>query len=150
MVEAGSAPEACTGTLRRFRPHLVVLVDAIDMRAAPGRIAWFDRWSADSVTASTHGLPLSMLADYLRSELGCEVALLGVQPIRLGFGEPVSIPVRRAVKTLVVELLKLRHAMARPTPALGRAPTPAVQLPPDSAHRRAPPVRPELRRELLR
>ena len=39
-MEAGPAPENFTGPLRRFRPDLVLLVDAAQMDAEPGTIGW--------------------------------------------------------------------------------------------------------------
>ena len=108
IIDAGTAPEACTGTLRRFRPHLVVLIDAVEMGVAPGSIAWFDTWQADGVSGSTHDVPLHVVADYLRIELECEVGLLGVQPASVEFGEPLSKPVRHAARSLVSAILRLQ------------------------------------------
>ena len=119
VFETGPAPEAFTGVLRRFAPHLVVFVDAVDMHARPGQIAWFSDWSADGFP-STHGLPLSVLADYLRQELGCVVGLLGVQLSDLEFGESVSAPAQRAVRKIVTGMLKLAAAN-RPPIATSRA-----------------------------
>ena len=37
-LSAGAAPENCTGLLRRFRPDLVLLVDAAEMGEAAGAV----------------------------------------------------------------------------------------------------------------
>jgi hydrogenase 3 maturation protease len=79
-VEAGPAPENFTGTLRRFGPDLVLLVDAALMDAEPGTVRWLDWREASGMSASTHTLPLHMLAAFLTDDLGCEVALAGIQP----------------------------------------------------------------------
>lgn len=96
-IEAGPAPENCTGPLRRFGPDLVLLVDAARMGEPPGTVRWLDWRAAGGFGASTHTLPLSMLARYLTAELGCVVALLGIQPADLGAGASLSPPVRQAV-----------------------------------------------------
>ena len=80
VIEAGPAPENFCGTLRRFYPDLVVLADAAQMGMQPGTVRWLPWQETTGLSASTHTLPLHILAQYLTAELGCEVALLGIQP----------------------------------------------------------------------
>jgi hydrogenase 3 maturation protease len=110
VIEAGPAPENVTGELRRFAPQFVLLADAADMQEAPGAIHWIEMKEISGMSASTHSLPLSMLAEYLRLELGCEVALLGIQPRSNEVGEEVSEAVRRAVAEVVGELRSVMGA----------------------------------------
>lgn len=107
VIEAGLAPENATAALRRFAPDLVLLVDAAEMGEAPGTVRWVEAAEIEGMSASTHTLPLSMLADYLRLELGCEVVLLGIQPASMEYGVPVSDEVSRAVEQ-IVSLFKAR------------------------------------------
>jgi hydrogenase 3 maturation protease len=100
-------PESCTGPLRRFAPDLVILVDAADMGAAPGTIAWLDWREADAAAGSTHGLPLSLFAGFLAAEIGCAVLLLGIQPAHLTFGTPLSDPAGRALRRVADGLAAL-------------------------------------------
>jgi hydrogenase 3 maturation protease len=101
VLEAGQAPENFGGPLRRFRPDLVLMVDAVQMDAAPGTIAWLDWEQVDGLSASTHTLPPSMFATYLIAEIKCHVALLGIQAARLDFGQPLSAPMQQAVDEVV-------------------------------------------------
>lgn len=82
VIEAGVAPENVTAELRRFAPHIVILIDAAQMDAAPGAVNWIDWDSTTGMSASSHSLPLSMLARYLTLEIGCAVHLLGIQPVQ--------------------------------------------------------------------
>jgi hydrogenase 3 maturation protease len=107
VVEAGPVPESCTGPLRRFAPDLVILVDAADMGEAPGTVRWLDCSEADAAAGSTHSLPLSLFARYLTGEFGCQVALLGIQPVAFTFGAPLTDPVRRALRRVVGGLAAL-------------------------------------------
>lgn len=100
VVEAGQAPENFSGALRRFQPDLVVLLDAAHLGEEPGAVRWLAASAAAGMSASTHTLPLHMLAAYLEAELGCQVALLGIQPADISFGGPISQPVREAVEAL--------------------------------------------------
>jgi hydrogenase 3 maturation protease len=95
-VEAGPAPENFTGTLRSFNPGLVVLVDAAFMDKEIGAIGWLNWQDAGGFSASTHTLPLHLLATYLTTELGCEVALIGIQPAHLEVGAELTPQVRQA------------------------------------------------------
>ena len=98
IVEGGSAPENCTGLIRRFQPDLVLLVDAAHMQEPAGTIRWLDWKDITGLSAFTHSLPLYMFAQYLTAECHCAVALVGIQPLHTALGEPLSEPVCRAVR----------------------------------------------------
>jgi hydrogenase 3 maturation protease len=104
IIEAGPAPESFSGPLRRFRPDLVLLVDAAELGLPPGSAAWIDWTEADAAAASTHTLSPSLFAQFLIEELGCRVAMIGIQPEHLDFDRPVSEKVGRAVKKVTAVL----------------------------------------------
>jgi hydrogenase 3 maturation protease len=108
VIEAGSVPENQTGLLRRFKPDLVLLIDAAQMGETPGVIRWLPWDETDGISASTHTLPFHILARYLVSELDCEVALLCIQPARNTVGAPLSPEVVEAVDTIVNFLVENR------------------------------------------
>jgi hydrogenase 3 maturation protease len=115
VIDAGSAPENHTGVLRRFGPHLVLLVDAADMSMPAGTVRWLACDDTEGVSASTHTLPPSVLARYLAVELHCEVALIGIQPGDTTIGRPLSAAVRHGIAQTVVGLGQaLRPRAARP------------------------------------
>ena len=98
VIEGGPAPENVTGALRRFAPDLVVLIDAAQMDALPGAIRLLDWQAIQAGAPTTHSLSLRQFAAYLVAELGCEVAVLGIQPADVSFGAPLSQPVREMLK----------------------------------------------------
>jgi hydrogenase 3 maturation protease len=104
LIDGGVAPENYTGPLRRFRPDLIVEIDAAHQDQPPGTLAWIDWREADGMSASTHTLPPSVLAAYLTSELGCQIALIGVQPASLEMGHPLSPAVAAAVDRLAAQM----------------------------------------------
>lgn len=104
IMEAGQAPENTTAQLRKFAPHLVLFIDAADMGKEPGTIEWISEEAIDGMSASTHSLPLSMLAHYLRLELDCRIAILGIQPGSIELGGELSAEVREAIQEVVHEL----------------------------------------------
>ncbi|MGD0806435.1 MAG: hydrogenase 3 maturation endopeptidase HyCI [Anaerolineales bacterium] len=101
LFEAGPLPEAATGALRRYLPDWAVFIDSAEMGEPPGTIRWVDPEQAEGFTGSTHTFPISGLGKYLSSELGCRVAILGIQPKNLEFDSPVSEEVDRTIEEIV-------------------------------------------------
>lgn len=104
ILEGGQAPENLSGQLCKFAPDLVLFIDAADMGEKPSTVKWISENCIDGMSASTHSLPLSMLARYLTLELDCKVIFLGIQPQSNELGGMVSAEVRQAVKEVVQEL----------------------------------------------
>ena len=104
-LEAGAAPESFTGVLRRFQPDLVIFADAAHLDQAAGSVAWIAWQNTVGLSASTHTLPPSVLAEYLIHELGCDIVLIGIQPKSIEFDAPVSAEVQIAVDQIVANLL---------------------------------------------
>ena len=118
LIDGGVAPENYTGTLRRFRPDLVVEIDAAELGAAPGTAAWLDWREADGLSASTHTLPPSVLAEFLVNDLNCTVGIVGIQPAGLDLGTPVSAAVERAIRDVTETLCNWLEVPATTAPAL--------------------------------
>jgi hydrogenase 3 maturation protease len=104
VLDGGPAPENQTGALRQFGPDLVVMVDAAQMDAPPGTVAWLDLEEIDGVSAVTHLLPLNMLARYLVHELNCVVGMIGIQPAQTEVLAELSVVVETAVVDIVTYL----------------------------------------------
>jgi hydrogenase 3 maturation protease len=104
ILEGGQAPENRMGEVRKFAPDLILIVDAAEMGEAPGVICWISEKEIDGMSASTHSLPLSMLAHYLKLELHCDVKLLGIQVGSNEVGENVSAEVLQAIDEIVDRL----------------------------------------------
>jgi hydrogenase 3 maturation protease len=112
VIDAGAAPENFCGVLRRFQPDLVLLVDAAQMDAPPGTVRWLDWQAAAGFDASTHTLPLRIFAAYLNAELGCRLALLGIQPAANEFGTPLTPGAQAAAEAtahVLGEIISLSH-----------------------------------------
>jgi hydrogenase 3 maturation protease len=106
-LETGPAPENFTGMVRRFRPDLVLLVDAAQMDGAPGEIRWLDWENLSGISASTHTMPLDIIVAYLTAELGCQAGFLGIQPAGNAVGAPLSPEVQEAVESMVQTLMEV-------------------------------------------
>jgi hydrogenase maturation protease HycI len=100
VLDAGAAPENFTGAVRRFKPDLLVLVDAAQLGREPGTTCWVPWRETGGLGAGTHTLPVHVLGDYLKAELQCELGLIGIQPAQNDLGAPLSRPVQRAVREI--------------------------------------------------
>ncbi|NDJ77697.1 MAG: hydrogenase maturation protease [Chloroflexi bacterium] len=105
IVDAGIAPENHTGVLRAFAPDVVLLVDAAQMNAEPGTVRLLDWQDTTGLSATTHTLPPYMLAKFLTMDLGCTVALLGMQPFGNLPDTPLSDPMQAVVEEVVAGLV---------------------------------------------
>ncbi|MHC1739591.1 MAG: hydrogenase 3 maturation endopeptidase HyCI [Anaerolineaceae bacterium] len=101
VINAGSLPENASGPLRRFKPGLVIFVDAANFGGEPGQIQWLDETKIGGMSASSHTLPLTVLGQFLASELDCKVEYLGIQPKQLEFDHELSPELSRAVDEVV-------------------------------------------------
>jgi hydrogenase 3 maturation protease len=99
-----TAPENVTGEIRRALPSHVIFVDAAEFGETPGAVRLVDSAEIGGMSSSTHTLPLEVIADYLKQELGCRVLFLGLQPKVVEFGEGLSEEVAAAVADTVTAL----------------------------------------------
>jgi hydrogenase 3 maturation protease len=105
-----TAPENLTGEIRAFAPSHVLIVDAAMMNRPPGFIAVLQESDlGDAASVSTHGLPLNVVAKYLRAQQACEVTIVAIQPLSLEWGQGVS----QAVAASARELAELIVTLAR-------------------------------------
>jgi hydrogenase 3 maturation protease len=107
VIEAGPAPENFTSEIRRLRPAVVLIVDCARMGEAPGSVRVIAPEQIAGVSFGTHGLPLSVLAEYLRRETGCSVAFLGIEPLTVEPAEALSAAARTGVDEAVSALLEI-------------------------------------------
>jgi len=114
IINAGAVPEAFTGQLRRFAPDLVLMIDAAQLNEPPGTIRLIEWQDTVGLSASTHSLPLNVIAQYLISELNCEVIIIGLQPEANEFDTPLSPAMRHAVDEVIGELRSIGSSQEWP------------------------------------
>ena len=77
---AGTVPESVTGSIRKFRPDHVLLLDAAEMGAPPGTLGIIEPEGIHATLFSTHVLPLSVVMEFLAKDAHTQVTLIGIQP----------------------------------------------------------------------
>ncbi len=91
-IYCAEMPENFIGPIRRLKPDVVVIIDAIDMEKAAGSVCLAFPDELEGRGIGTHSMPLSIMCDLLKSD----IIILGVQPGRVIFGEDLSNEVRKA------------------------------------------------------
>ena len=99
-LDCGTTPENYTAVVRRENPDVLVIVDAASMELAPGEIRVIPSERIGLLTLSTHSIPLSLFIAYIEG-LASTVKLVGVQPVQMLLGQPISDVVRQAGEALV-------------------------------------------------
>lgn len=95
-----TAPENFSGSIKRFAPSHLLIVDAADVGLYPGEFQDIDPADVGGPSFLSHMLPLKIMADYLAAETGAQVTLLGIQYRTLTFDGPMSREVEAAVQTV--------------------------------------------------
>ena len=109
-----TVPENLSGEIRRFRPTHLVILDAADVGRRPGTVELLDPDSPTlNPSASTHGLPIPILASFFRNSIGCEVVLVGIQPGGRAFESPPSKAVSAAASRVGKAILAALGAGTR-------------------------------------
>lgn len=95
-----TAPENFIGVLRTFAPDLLIFVDAAYIEGELGDIALISPDNIKELSFSTHMLPFGALLNFIRSEINCEIKLLGIKPGHTDFGTEPSLIVSEASEKL--------------------------------------------------
>ncbi len=98
-LDTGAAPENFTSIVRRHHPDLLVIVDAADLRLAPGEFRRVPRDRIQNVGLGTHQMPMYHLIDFL-ADTADRIEFIGIQPGQLAEEPGLSPEVKQAVHRL--------------------------------------------------
>jgi len=101
LLDGGELPENQSAKIIALSPDILFIADAADMAAEAGKTALLTPEDTQNASFSTHAMPLSFLAKYLRQSLpALEIHIIGIQPRTLAFPSKPSAPVLAAVEKL--------------------------------------------------
>ena len=107
LLNTESVPEAFTGKVEKFNPTHVLLVDAANFRGSAGETKLITGEQIGGQAISTHSLPLNIFISYIENSLDLSVLLLGIQPVSIGLGEPMSEPLEAAAVSVADTLYQI-------------------------------------------
>jgi hydrogenase 3 maturation protease len=107
LLSTEIVPESYTGKIREFEPTHVLMIDAAHFNGEPGEGRMIPTQQIGGVTMSTHSLPLTIFADYIRKTMCSNVALLGVQSQNIGFGTVLTPEVEEGAQKIAKVLYEV-------------------------------------------
>jgi len=105
ILDCGTAPENFTSVVKKHDPKNLVIVDAVEMNLNPGKIRIVPKEKIGVMHISTHGIPLSVLIEYLEQYVK-NIFFVGIQPKTMS-GE-MSEEVKKSGDNLI-EIVKMRN-----------------------------------------
>ena len=82
VINCETVPENYVGVVKKQKPETLLIIDAIDMGLEPGEIRIVSKEKIGVMTISTHGIPISLLIDYLNKHVK-DIILIGIQPEKM-------------------------------------------------------------------
>jgi hydrogenase 3 maturation protease len=100
LIDAGDAPESCTGKVLSAAPDAIVFVDAANFGGSPGDVIVLEPDDMAGCAISTHQMPLNLFFQYLRGNCSADILGLGIQPAQIEFGESMNSAVVESIEAL--------------------------------------------------
>jgi hydrogenase 3 maturation protease len=101
VYDAGTSPENYLGKIIKDKPDNIVLIDAVDFGGAPGEFRELKGEELKTANLfSTHNASLSLVINYLQSNLKVDIIILIIQPKSLSFGDKLSPEISAALEKL--------------------------------------------------
>ncbi len=97
-------PENYVGQMLDNPADTILLVDAVDMKQAPGEIGLLSPDELADNGISTHNCSVGLLAKVLAGVKDKQMLILAVQPQQLGWGQPVTPLITEAIDRFVADL----------------------------------------------
>ena len=79
VLDCGTVPENYTSIVKKQNPKNLVIIDAVEMELKPGEIRIVPKEKIGVMHISTHGIPISVLMNYLEQYVK-NIVFIGIQP----------------------------------------------------------------------
>jgi hydrogenase 3 maturation protease len=107
LLDVGEVPESYFSRILAARADTIAFIDAANFGGKPGDMVVLEAESIAGCSISTHQMPVDLFFRYIKQHSQAEIFALGIQPARIGFGEPMSPEVTETVQALAGLLQKL-------------------------------------------
>ena len=107
IIDAGTVPENYIQSIIKKAPENLLIIDAIDFAGPAGTIRMFEPRQLSSLIMSTHSLSPRVFVDMITQEIAVQVYFLGIQPLQIQMGQPLSAEVDKAAQQLTAILTEV-------------------------------------------
>lgn len=90
IVNCEDSPEKFLDTIIKSKPDTIIFIDSVRTGSMAGTIFLVDEHEIFKIPLSTHRLPLSISIKYIKSQIPCQVILIGIEPKNTEFGSKLS------------------------------------------------------------
>jgi len=98
VLDCGVVPENYTSVVKQYNPKNLLIIDAVEMGLSPGEIRIVPKEKIGVMHISTHGIPISVLINYLEQYVE-NIIFIGMQPKILA-GEMTDLVKKSADKLI--------------------------------------------------
>ena len=98
VLDCGIVPENYTSAVKRHDTKNLIIIDAVEMGLFPGEIRIVPKEKIGVMHISTHGIPISVLINYLEQYVK-NIIFIGIQPKTMS-GE-MTEPIKKSGQELV-------------------------------------------------
>ncbi len=98
VLDCGTTPENYTSSVKKHDPKHLIIIDAVEMGLFPGEIRIVPKEKIGVMHISTHGIPISVLINYLERYVK-NIIFIGIQPKTMS-GE-MTEPIKKSGQDLV-------------------------------------------------
>ena len=85
------------GKINTLDPDILILIDTVDMKMAPGSYRLLQVDQIEDLTFNTHNISINRLSEFF----GMPVFVLGIQPEKIDFGENMSYIVQKEAEEII-------------------------------------------------
>ena len=101
VYDTGTAPENYLSKIINEQPDNIVIIDAVDFGGKPGDCCVFEGAKIRTANLfSTHNASISMVINYLQSNLKVDIIILAIQPRTVSLGDGMSQEVTQMLTKL--------------------------------------------------
>jgi hydrogenase 3 maturation protease len=90
------------GKINSLNPDILILIDSVDMKSAPGTFKLLEINQINDFTFNTHNISLKRLSEFF----AMPVYILGIQPEKIDFGENISYLVGDVADRIIKQINK--------------------------------------------
>lgn len=88
------------GKINSLNPHILVLIDCVDIKSPPGTFKLLQVSQIQDLTFNTHNISLKRISEFFKMS----VFILGIQPEKIDFGENISYLVRNIADKIIKQI----------------------------------------------
>jgi len=107
IIECETVPENYLGVIERLKPSHILVIDAATAGLEPGGFFLTELSEVRGLAISSHNIPLSVFAEYVKRTTGAKVVLLGIQPEKIELGGGLTGKVKETAHEIVSILVRV-------------------------------------------